>query len=263
VSATVEPSPAGWLQPLRGFFAALMFLTRLPTPGWVGYREDDLARSTPYFPLVGALVGIIGGGVFWVGQLLWPIPVAVALSTAATVWLTGAFHEDALADACDGLGGGWGLERILAIMKDSRIGSYGAVGLILVLAVKMTALASLPPAEIVAALIAAHVLGRWSSLPLIHLLPYVRDPEGTGKPFAASVTMPRLVLGTVLALALVIGVLRLRAIPALLAAITVTALGGRYFRGQIGGVTGDCLGAANQMVEVATYLVLAAEWPFG
>lgn len=248
-------------EPARDFLTGLMFLTRIPVPRWVGFAPEQLARSTVYFPLIGALVGGCGGAVFLAASLAWPGPVALVLATAATVWLTGAFHEDAVADACDGFGGGWERERVLAIMKDSRIGSYGAVGLILVLAAKLTALAALPAADVVGALVAGHVLGRWSSLPLIRALPYVREDGGTGKPFAAAVTTPRLLAGSALTLVLVGGALQLRALPVLAVAAAATLLAGHYFRRRIGGITGDCLGAANQVVEVCTYLALAFRWP--
>ncbi|HEY0777815.1 MAG TPA: adenosylcobinamide-GDP ribazoletransferase [Gemmatirosa sp.] len=258
------------LDELRVVLTAVMFLTRIPCPRWVGYDPSHLARSTAYFPLVGVIVGVAGGGVLWAAAGVWPPFVAAALSTAATVWLTGAFHEDALADSCDGFGGGWEKPQVLAIMKDSRIGSYGAVGLVLALLAKVGALAAITdahPGTAVRALVVAHTLGRWSSLPLIWALPYVRpdeEPGAKGRPFAASVTAPRLAAGTltaVLVTALALAPLGRAAIAAALAlAALVTALAARYFRRRLGGMTGDCLGAANQMVELTTYLLLASAW---
>ncbi len=255
---------------LRVFLTAVMFLTRIPVPRWVGYDPAHLARSTAYFPAVGVIVGLAGGAVLWVAARVWPPFVAAALSTAATVWLTGAFHEDALADSCDGFGGGWDKRQVLAIMKDSRIGSYGAVGLGLALLAKVGAVAAVADAHAgtaVRALVAAHALGRWSSLPLIWGLPYVRPDEEPGaksRPFAASVTTPRLAAGTVAALAVTAAALVPLGAAAVAAAVAlaalVTALAARYFRRRLGGMTGDCLGAANQMVELSTYLLLASAW---
>ena len=259
---------------VRVFCTAVMFLTRLPVPRWVGHDPAWLARSTASFPLVGVVVGLVGGLVVWGAARVWPPTVAAALSTAATVWATGAFHEDALADSCDGFGGGWDRDQVLAIMKDSRIGSYGAVGLGLALITKVAAVAAIAAADgrlALRVLVAAHVLGRWSSLPLIWGLPYVRpsapgDDGSKSRPFAASVTGPRLAAGTAVAVAAVALALDARAHPAAVAgalclAAAVTALAARYFRRRLGGMTGDCLGAANQMVEVATYLLFAAAWP--
>lgn len=259
----------------RVFGAATMFLTRIPCPRWVGYETTHLARSTAYFPLVGVIVGLAGGVVAWAGSRVWPPFVAAALSTTATVWLTGAFHEDALADSCDGFGGGWEPAQVLAIMKDSRIGSYGAAGLALALLTKVGALAAIGETNVdtmVRALVVAHTLGRWSSLPLIWALPYVRqDLGGEGETkeaksaaFAASVTGPRLVVGSLLAAVTTTVALAPLGPATIGAALTlaglVTALGARYFRRRIGGMTGDCLGAANQCVELATYLLLASAW---
>jgi hypothetical protein len=196
-------APRGWLgDQLRVLLTGVMFLTRLPCPAWVGHDAEYLARSTVWFPVIGALVGAFGALAFAVAALGLPPLVAAALSTVATVWLTGAFHEDALADSCDGFGGGWGKDQILAIMKDSRVGSYGVVGLALVLVAKLGALAAIAAAtcaprrrgrrrvgarhgaravnvgRVAAALVAAHVLGRWSSLPLIwRLRVRARDRE--------------------------------------------------------------------------------------
>jgi adenosylcobinamide-GDP ribazoletransferase len=284
VARDAEPAPpAGWLgDQLRVLLTGVMFLTRLPCPAWVGHDAEYLARSTVWFPAIGALVGGFGALAFAVAALGLPPLVAAALSTVATVWLTGAFHEDALADSCDGFGGGWGKDQILAIMKDSRVGSYGVVGLALVLVAKLGALAALaaqfgpvtaagsveytatgaPNAgRVAAALVAAHVLGRWSSLPLIWRLEYVRETGSKSKPFAASVTPARLVVGSALAVAVVVAVLGREAVPVLAVALAVTLLAGRYFRRVLGGITGDCLGAANQAVELCVYLALAWHWP--
>lgn len=251
---------------LRAFFTALMFLTRIPCPRWVGYDPALLARSTVYFPLVGVVVGLWGAVLYRGASLGWTPLVAAALATAGTAWLTGAFHEDALADACDGFGGGHDPTRILAIMKDSRVGAYGVVGLGLALITKVAALASVGADDVGLvghALVAGHVLGRWSSLPLIWGYAYVRDTDGTGRPFAASVTTARLAVGSAVAIGVVAATLPaqpLRTVGVLLVAAILTALAGRYFRRRIGGITGDCLGATNQLVELATYLVVAWHW---
>jgi adenosylcobinamide-GDP ribazoletransferase len=199
------------------------------------------------------LIGTLGAGVFWLASAIWPTAVAIILSLGATVLITGALHEDGLADAADGFGGGQTPERILEIMKDSRIGTYGAMALILVLLLKLSALASLTRADTVTALIAAHTLSRWSSVALMWRYAYL----GTkGAAFGGKVTLFRALTATVIAAAICAAVLRWRAVNAILVAIVVTAAAGMYFRRRLGGVTGDCLGAANQLVEVAIYLTL-------
>jgi adenosylcobinamide-GDP ribazoletransferase len=255
VSAASEPVAIRRI--VEPFFAGLGFLTRVPLPSWVRHEDGLLARSTVYFPVVGALVGALGGGVLLLASELWTPLVAAALSTVATVMLTGALHEDALADACDGFGAGRTREQVLEIMRDSRIGTYGAVGLLLTLGTKLGALAAMSSEEAVRALVAGHVLGRWSSLPLMRALPYARE-AGAGRPFIGSITSGHLAIGSVLAAGLTAAALGRVAIAAWVAAALLTWLVARYFRSRIGGVTGDCLGATNQMVEVVTYLVVLA-----
>ena len=241
---------------LRGFRAAVTFLTRVPWPH--AFDPAELGEATPYFPLVGALVGAIGAGIYWLATRLWPQPIAVILAIAATVLITGALHEDALADVADGFGGGRSRDKVLSIMKDSRIGAYGAVAIVLVLLLKVSALTTLTTPDVIRGLIAAHAIGRWATLPLLAGLPYVRTEGGTGAPFVGGVTPQRLAAGTVLMLAIVAPALGLRAIPAIAAAVLVTALTAWAYRRRIGGITGDCLGATTQLVELASYLVLAA-----
>ncbi len=242
---------------VRPFLTAVMFLTRLPCPAWVTHDPADLARSTVYFPVVGALVGGIGAGAFFGAHLLWPPIVALIVSLAVVTWSTGALHEDGLADTVDGFGGGWTADDVLSIMQDSRIGTFGVLGLVFVIAAKLAALATMAPVGVAKALVAGHVLGRWSSLPLIWRYDYVREASATSTPLSWGVTSPRLVLGTVGAAAIVALVLQAQALPVVGAALFVTGLAGWIFRRRIGGITGDTLGAANQVVELSVYLVLA------
>ena len=140
---------------LRLFFIALQFFTRVPVPRWVGFEPAWLQQSARHFPAVGLCVGAVGALVLAGTAWLVPPAVAVVLSMVATVVLTGAFHEDGFADTCDGLGGHVSRERALDIMKDSRIGSYGVVGLVLLLGLKATVLVSLPVGLAVPALLLA------------------------------------------------------------------------------------------------------------
>lgn len=251
----------------RALGAAFTFMTRLPVGPLASHDPADLPASAAYFPLVGLLVGLLGGAAYLLAQRIWAPPVAVLLSIIVTVRATGAFHEDALADALDGFGGGWSRDQVLAIMKDSRVGSYALVGVVLIIALKfatLTAAASVAaPREIAAVIVAGHTLGRWSSLPLIRWQPYVRptvpgERPSAGRPFVASVSNVRLVAGSVITLAIIVATLGTSAWIAGLVTIGVTALAARYFSRRIGGITGDALGAANQLVEVAVYLAATA-----
>lgn len=244
---------------LRLFFVALQFFTRLPIPRWVGFEPDWLHHASRYFPAVGIIVGAVAAAVYGLAQLVFPGIVAVLLSTIAGIYLTGAFHEDGFADTCDGLGGGVTRERALEIMTDSRIGAYGAIGIGLLLALKCAALASLSPQFVVAALLIAHPLSRLAATALIWRLDYAKA-QGKAKPlaqkmstteFAIAVTMVALPVSAVL----LAGWLSWQAFSAGLAATIVMAVWlTRKFMRRIGGYTGDCLGAVQQVTEVAFYL---------
>lgn len=247
---------------LEYFFGAVRFFTRLPVPGWVGHSADALNRSARYFPAVGLLVGGVGALVYLAAARFWPQPVAVLLSMAATLQATGAFHEDGLADTVDGLGGGWDKARILEIMKDSRVGSYGVVATVLALLGKFTLLASLDAALVPWALIAGHALSRCCATVLLTTLDYVRDDLlAKAKPLAT-----RLAPGEML-LALLFAGAPLALLPpanavagGLLAALATLWLAAK-FRRWLGGYTGDCLGATQQLSEIAFYLGVLASWP--
>ena len=253
------------LHQLRLFFIALQFFTRVPIPGWVGFDAAWLQQSSRYFPLVGVVVGAVAGAVYWAAGLLWPAPVAAIVSTAATIYLTGAFHEDGFADMCDGFGGGLTRARVMEIMKDSRIGTYGAVALVLILALKCTLLASMAPASALAALLLAHPLSRLAAAALIRHLEYARD-EGKAKPLAQHMSGAEFAIGAVcVALpALLIGAtgaLTWATIgAALFASVTAALWLGAKCQRRIGGYTGDCLGAVQQVSEVAIYLCVLAAW---
>lgn len=236
---------------------ALVFLTRIPVPWAIPDLEARLPRSTPWFPVIGAGVGLVGAAAWWGAHALWgPLPAAIA-AVAATVLVTGAFHEDGLADTFDGLGGSPERERALEIMKDSRLGSYGALALMLTVIARIVALLLLGSAA-PAALVGAHALARFSSLPLIRWLPYARADGGTGKPFAGGVSTAGLGLATLFTAVLTALLWRQQAAIVWLAAAAIAGLLALWFRLRIRGITGDTLGAANQLVELTALLALAA-----
>lgn len=248
------------------FFAALRFFTRIPVPAWVGHSQQQLDRAARYFPLVGALVGAIGAGATLIAAHFLPVSLALLLGMVATTLATGAFHEDGLADACDGLGGGWDKLQVLTIMKDSRVGSYGVLGLGFVLLIKFTALQELEQAlgqlEVALVLVCAHAFSRLGPVLLMRALSYVREDEtARSKPLAKSLdaTSQLVALSTgALACGALSSISLAVAITAALALLTTCALCGRYFVVRIGGYTGDCLGATQQLAEVAVYLAVLA-----
>jgi len=167
------------------FFTAVMFFTRIPYPKWMDYSEVRLNKSAMYFPLVGCLVGATAAFIFVLGLFIFPKSVALLLSMIASVIFTGAFHEDGWADVCDGFGGGWNKQDILRIMKDSRIGVYGTIGLIVILALKFVALYEMEMELVPWALIAGHSMSRFVSTSFLYTHSYVRENEDSrAKPLA-------------------------------------------------------------------------------
>jgi adenosylcobinamide-GDP ribazoletransferase len=245
---------------LEYFFAALRFFTRLPVPAWVGHSAGQLNHAARYFPAVGIVVGALGAAVTLAAAQLLPVSVAVLLGMVATLLATGAFHEDGLADSVDGFGGGWTREDVLRIMKDSRIGSYGAIGIGVALFTKFETLAALgvPPwLTLTAAIVAGHSVSRFASTTLIYALDYARDDDSSkSKPLATRLGNGELAVAALFGLApcllLPVGQVSI----ALVAVVFVTLAAARYFVKRIGGYTGDCLGATQQLTEIAFYLGL-------
>jgi len=233
-------------------------------------------RSLQWFPLIGAIIGLWAAVWLNAALLLWSAPVAASISTLATVWITGCFHEDGLADCFDGFGGGWSKSQILRIMKDSRVGTYALVGMALVITIKLRCIEHLlsyddgrkTAASAAAALIAVHAASRWTSLPLIYMLMYIQDEEDAKKGlynwFAQSqrlLTPPRLIIGTVSAVAVPWIVLEPHQACIIYFSIgMVTIVAAYYGNAIIGGVVGDYLGATIQVAELACYLALSADW---
>ncbi|MBZ2209632.1 adenosylcobinamide-GDP ribazoletransferase [Massilia soli] len=247
----------------RLFFIAVQFFTRIPIPRWVGFDSAWLHHASRYFPLVGVLVGAVAAAVYLAAAMAWPAPVAVLLSTAATIYLTGAFHEDGFADMCDGFGGGMTRERVMEIMKDSRIGTYGTVGIAMLVALKCLLLAMLDPLLAAAALLLAHPLSRLAAAALIWRLDYVRD-EGKAKPLGQDMTNVEFLIaaGSAALPALALGVSGYLpwlsiVVAAAFAAAAAAWLGVKCVQ-RLGGFTGDCLGAVQQLSEVAIYLAVLA-----
>ena len=249
---------------LEIFFAALRFFTRLPVPAWVGHSQDQLDHSARYFPLVGILVGLIGALVTEAAATVLPIALAVIAGMAATLLATGAFHEDGFADTCDGFGGGWERAQVLTIMKDSRIGSYGAIGIGLLLLAKWSALVEIDgvwePPILALALVAGHAASRFASTTLIYFLHYARE-EGKAKPLARRLSGGELALAALFGLAPSLLLPAQEVLLALALAALATLLAARHFVRRIGGYTGDCLGAAQQGAELAFYLGLLIQLP--
>ncbi|SEJ18433.1 cobalamin-5'-phosphate synthase [Dyadobacter koreensis] len=260
-------------QELRFFFTALQFYTRLPIPAWIGYSPEDMNKSTRYLPLIGWIVGFISGVFLLLGSFLIDLSTGIILSMISSILLTGAFHEDGFADACDGFGGGWTKEKILEIMKDSRVGTYAVVGLILLLGLKFSLLQALipfiqnQPVLVLLTLISAHTLSRFMAVTMIFTHAYVRfTNDSKSKPVAEIGSKNTLLIAALFAIVPLLALSFLLNQPVLLLVVPflylIKIMLARYFTKWIGGYTGDCLGATQQVCEIGFYMFTAVLWKF-
>ncbi|WP_068071424.1 adenosylcobinamide-GDP ribazoletransferase [Novosphingobium lentum] len=248
---------------------AIQFLTRLPVSAAIPPLDEaqlkvELRRSVLWFPLVGGLVGCIGALVLWGTGMLWPRFVAVALLLIVEARMTGAFHEDAVADFCDGYGGGMTARRIREIMKDSRVGSYGALGLMLAVGLRAALLITLPAALLIPALVASAAFGRWVAVAAMVIVPPLDQPSSLAKDIGQRPGLAILSGATLLVLPF-LAPLATIAPGALLVGTGCVLLFLLWFRQSLmrhlGGVTGDCLGFAVYAGQLILLLGVAARWP--
>ena len=238
--------------------AAAAFLTRLPIPAPGGWAEDRMVRASRYFPLVGVLVGAGGALVWWIAGAALPPALAAGLAIAAMIVLTGALHEDGLADCADGLGGGATAAEALDIMRDSRTGNYGILALVLSVGLRWAALAMLSPLAGALALVIGGGVGRAMMVPATALASYARA-EGVGSLVASGAG--GIEVAVALGLALFLAVLAGWAgVLALVLAIAVASVFLAVLVRRIGGYTGDGLGALAQLGEITVMVTLAGAW---
>jgi adenosylcobinamide-GDP ribazoletransferase len=261
------------------FLTAVMFLTRIQVPPNIDHSPEYLQRSSKYFPLVGWIVGGICLLVYLVSAKFLSEDIALLASIIAGILTTGAFHEDGFADTCDAFGGGWTKEKILLIMKDSRLGTYGVIGIVFMLGAKFLLLTELPkftPAAVtvstnpflnyrifIGIVLAAHALSRLMAVTVIQQYEYVTDDEvSKSKPLSTrKLSVMEFFLATTFAL------LPFVLLPLIFLFVIIPAVIGRfylaaYFKKWIGGYTGDCLGAVQQVTEIIIYLSALVIWKY-
>jgi len=257
------------------FLTAVMFYTRIPCPKWVDHSEEFLSKSVRYLPLVGWIVGGISAIVYIVFSYFLPPTISLILSLIASVLVTGAFHEDGLADVCDGFGGGWTKDKILTIMKDSRVGTYGVVALVLIFLTKFFSLSSIVDIApqnnieifILLTFISGHSLSRFIAITTIVTHQYVRENDDTSKAKPVVKKNFKWINANILISAL-LSIMPLvffqqpfvfvLIIPMYITKVFMI----RFFNKWIGGYTGDCLGAIQQVSEVVFYIGFIALWKF-
>ncbi|TGK81390.1 adenosylcobinamide-GDP ribazoletransferase [Leptospira noumeaensis] len=257
---------------IRLFFVCLSFLSRIPSPHWIGFKEEWLHKSIKYSPFVGILLGSLQWIVFTFFQTFFGPGIAFAISLGFLLIITGAFHEDGFSDFCDGIGGGWKREDILRIMKDSRVGSFGAAGISLLLVLKILgATESLLDTKIKwdqfsfdqinqltiiwLYFISAHSLSRFFSVLMMKLLPYAKE-EGYAKPMAKEITWPQTFFASLAGLVPFICLSYFYPKYLLSLVFIFPSLIYMYslMKRWIGGFTGDCLGAVQQVVETCLWI---------
>ncbi|TGL85577.1 adenosylcobinamide-GDP ribazoletransferase [Leptospira congkakensis] len=259
---------------IRLFFVCMSFLTRIPSPRWVDFKEEWLHHSIKYSPTVGFLLGSLQWFVFIFFQFLFGPTIAFTISIGFLLILTGAFHEDGFSDFCDGIGGGWKREDILRIMKDSRVGSFGAVGISLLILLKVLGVSEtfsqfqmkgLPFTinantnwhilSVWLYFVSAHSLSRFFSIFMMKLLPYAKE-EGYAKPMAKEITWPQIFFASIFGIVPYLSLVYLH--PNFLLSLACIIPSYVYMHSLmkrwIGGFTGDCLGAVQQVVETCLWI---------
>lgn len=245
------------------FFTAVLFFTRIPCPKWVNHSAEVLNKSSRYFSLVGILVGTIAAATYYTSSLLFPTEIAILLSMISSVWITGAFHEDGFADVCDGFGGGWTKEKILTIMKDSRLGTFGVSGLIFILALKFLALYYLQNhvINLLLVIISGHSVSRFIATILLYTHTYVRDIDSSKiKPTTKQMNPKSLVISAIFGILPLFFFQKPMLFLVLIPLLLTYWYMGHFFKKWIGGQTGDCAGALQQVSEIVFYLSILALW---
>ncbi|GAC1310577.1 MAG: adenosylcobinamide-GDP ribazoletransferase [Mucilaginibacter sp.] len=258
---------------LQIFFTAVSYYTRIKVPSLIPYHQTFLNECSRYLPVIGWMVGAFSFFIFYLTNYIFSFQIAILLSIIGSILPTGAFHEDGFADVCDGFGGGWTKDRILEIMKDSRLGTYGTTGLILIIALKFLALQQLLDlAEkridvMLLLFIVPHTISRFTAISFVYTHQYAGKTEGSKtKPVAENQNIRDFWIAALLAVIPIIVLIILTNRPFLILVIIPLYLQkllmGRYFNHWIGGYTGDCLGAVQQVAEIISYLSFIAVWRF-
>ena len=253
----------------------MMFFTRIPCPKWVDHSPGDLNKATRYFPFIGWIVGASTFGFYFAASKIFNTEISLIIAMIAGILVTGAFHEDGFADVCDGFGGGWTKQIILDIMKDSRIGAYGVIGLILLFMLKFYLLLQIvqvtptllfnTSASLLILFIAAHSLSRLASASIVFTHKYAReDLKSKSKPIAQDYSWKEVAGAFVFGLSpiLFLSFYQYQILYVLIPIVVTRFLLARYFQKWVGGYTGDCLGATQQFCEVVFYLSIIGIWKF-
>jgi adenosylcobinamide-GDP ribazoletransferase len=237
------------------FLAALRFLTIIPLPRRREVSPETVGRSIVYFPLVGVIIGLILAGLSWLLGRLLPSALADVLLVIALVAISGAFHLDGLADTCDGMAGGKTAEERWRVMSDSRVGSFGIIGVACLLLTKYVSLNNVPESWLIPTLVLMPTISRWTMVYAIFAYPYAK-PSGLGTIFKQGASWARLAIATVITLGVVVGLAQLRGFIIMLAVWVLVVAMAAFLKGKFGGLTGDTYGAINEVAEVLVLILV-------
>lgn len=239
---------------IRDFLLAVGFFTRIPVPDHPNFNERAMNNTSYYFPLIGLLVGALNLLVFWLGAQLFSVPIAVVLMLGFSFMLTGGFHEDGWADTFDGLGGAFERSKKLSIMTDSRLGTYGSLALFFILVIKVLSLTELLSVNTLLVFLIGHGVSRWVAMLAMVFCKYVRVDANKAKPVAQKISVVKWVLSGLVLLPVLIFVPLSILVVVLLTSFMACFIWIHILKNQLGGYTGDTLGAIQQTVEVTVYL---------
>lgn len=245
------------------FLTAVLFFTRIPCPKWVDHSAEILNKSSRYFSLVGILIGSISALTYFISSYVFSQNISIVISMISSIWVTGAFHEDGFADVCDGFGGGWTKEKILIIMKDSRLGTFGVIGLISILSLKFLSLSELNISikEMCLIIISGHSISRFIATILLYTHEYVRDNDTSKvKPTTKKMSTKALVISAIFGVTPLLFFDSLNVFLSIIPLFIIYLYMSRLFKKWIGGQTGDCAGALQQVSEVVFYLSILVIW---
>ena len=261
LQASATAAMPDWNLEKKRFLSSILFYTRIPVSGFlttVSLQKEEPIESSRYFPLTGILVGAACSLVFLAAHYFLPKDISILIGLAVGVWITGALHEDGLADSADGFGAGWNPEQIRKIMKDSSIGVYGMLSLLFVMFIKFETLHSISIEQIPLVWIAGHAVSRLAAIGLLIPLDYL---GGSGNKSSSMVQLNHqdwLVAG--ISGILPVLFLGFHGFLAIIAILILNLGLSHYFKKRIGGVTGDCLGASQQLSEILFYLMLVVQF---
>lgn len=241
---------------MSSFLAAVQFLTTIPIPWRRDFSPEELGRSAVYFPVIGVIIGLILAGLSWLFGLFLPSGVTSALLIAFMVIASGGLHLDGFVDTCDGIGGQKPVEDRWRAMSDSRAGSFGIIGVVLLLLIKYAALNSVPASSLLITLVMMPMLSRWAMVYAVFTYKYAK-PTGLGRAFKERTRWPGFTVATVITAVMAMLIAQLIGLAIMIVVWIVTVVAAAYFKGKFSGLTGDNYGAINEITEVSVLLFIS------